>query len=150
MILGLNEVLIRPDKKQNRGKKLPKNSSISCFFLSFYVAMLCISPSNYFNNRYSPSSGRFVADQAGLYFFEMYWLAQPPNQVWVHMYKNTNPVCASYTRSMNDANDFNSPSCSVVLELAVGDEVWVTKGQNVNIGHYDATAFAGFLIKPYF
>ncbi len=101
-------------------------------------------------NRYSPSTGKFTADRSGLYYFEQYWLMYPDKDQWLYMRKNGDIVCQSLGNSANDGDaDYNSPSCSVVLELQSGDEVYVTSSHGKNVYTSSSTRFTGFLIKAY-
>ncbi len=48
------------------------------------------------------------------------------------------------------ADDFNAPSCSAVVELFPGDQVYVTSSNGNPLYCPDCAGFSGFLIKPYF
>ncbi len=115
-------------------------------------------------NRYSPSTGKFTADRAGLYFFEQYWVTAEGNNHYYHslyIYKNGNTLlCESYGNpagASNNYRDMNAPSCSAVVELQVGDEVYVISDKSSDVysdeghdvGSYESTGFNGFLIRSY-
>ncbi len=102
-------------------------------------------------NRYSSSTGIFTADRSGLYYFEQYWVTDGDIQ-WkgqnLYINKNGASVCRSWGNSHGN-NQHNSQSCSAVVELKSGDEVYVTSGQGYNTIWSSATGFTGFLIKSY-
>ena len=43
----------------------------------------------------------------------------------------------------------NSPSCSVVLELVPGDEIYISSSYGYRIASGENCGFTGFLIQPY-
>ena len=55
-------------------------------------------------------------------------------------------MCRSWGNG--EGNDYNSPSCAVVLDLSPGDQVYVESSQGYNVKSV-GTGFAGFLIRPY-
>ncbi len=98
--------------------------------------------------RYSSSTGTFIADRAGLYYFEQYWLQNPNYRQSLIIRKNQDEVCRSYGDSAASGN-YNAPSCSGVVELHSGDQVYVSSDDGDDIGCDGCTGFTGFLIKSY-
>ncbi len=101
--------------------------------------------------RYSPDTGIFTANTAGLYHFEQTWLvaASPDNAQSLYIMRNDGEqLCESYGGSAGRA-DSNSPSCSIVVELIPGDRIFVTSNRGLPVGCDFCTAFNGFLIKAY-
>ncbi len=99
-------------------------------------------------NRYSPSTGIFRADTAGLYYFEQYWLMRPGYNQNLYIWKSGVQQCMSYGDSYG-GSDYGSSSCSAVIELSPGEQVYVTSDQGHSIGCCEYTGFTGFLIKAY-
>ncbi len=48
------------------------------------------------DSRYSPSTGIFTADTAGLYYFEQYWVGHPSYAQYLDMKKNGVIQCRSH------------------------------------------------------
>ncbi len=97
-------------------------------------------------DRYSPSTGIFTADTAGLYYFEQYWVNHASYSQILYMYKNGVVQCRSY----GDSNDNNySPSCSAVMELSPGDEVYIISWNGYLVFCPECAGFTGFLVKAY-
>ncbi len=95
-------------------------------------------------NRYSSTSGLFTADRPGLYHFTMYWSFWN-GLVPVYLVKNGVNQCHS-------AAGVVSPTCSVVLELVPGDEVYVmTRLDQPSdlVVCPQCNGFSGFLITQY-
>ncbi len=64
---------------------------------------------------------------------------------YIRLIKNNAELCRSYGQ-----NDYNSPSCSAVLELNVNDQVYVATESDVRSVYCAFCAgFSGFLIKEY-
>ncbi len=98
--------------------------------------------------RYDPTSGKFVADRAGMYFFEIYWEVHWSYPQYMFLRKNGDTVCLTYGDGTYNSGDYdyNGHSCSSVMDLVLGDEVFAT----TNMGYDVFTAgFNGFLVKPY-
>ena len=59
--------------------------------------------------------------------------------------------CYSYGNAVHTDTDNNSPSCSCVVELSVGDEVFVVsnEGSARHVHEGKLAGFTGFLIRPY-
>ncbi len=103
-------------------------------------------------NRYSPDTGIFTAHIAGLYYFQQYWVMDYRYTQVLRIYKNNVIQCSSYGNSYGSGDydyDYNSPSCSAVIELQPGDEVYVTSNNGVPVYGSVYTGFTGFLIQPY-
>ncbi len=101
-------------------------------------------------NRYSSSTGKFTADRPGLYFFTQYWIMDPNYIQWVQLWKNNMWLCQTYGDGADgNTGDWNSPSCSVTMELAIGDEVFVTTTHGNPVKPGQCAGFTGFLLLPY-
>ncbi len=98
-------------------------------------------------NCYSPNTGIFTAQIAGLYYFEQYWYMGSGEQS-LYLWKNGVQQCKS-AGYVDESNDHNSPSCSAAMELIPGDEVYVTSGYGHDVGSAEWNGFTGFLIQPY-
>ena len=92
--------------------------------------------------RYSPSTGIFTADTSGLYYFEQYWLNDVRYGQYLYMWKNGVEQC----RSFGGAGTWNAASCSAVMQLSVGDEVYVISDDGEPVFCPDCAGFTGFLI----
>ncbi len=94
-----------------------------------------------------------MADRAGMYAFELYWTMHYDYVQLLYIYKNGDYQCETYgdsvhisnTVSTNDA-DRNAQSCSAVMDLVPGDEVFVMSSEGYNVWNI---GFSGVLIKPY-
>ncbi len=98
--------------------------------------------------RYSAVTGIFTADTAGLYYFEQYWLQNANAIHFIDMQKNGVVQCRSRGDSKG-TGDYNAPSCSAVLELISGDQVYITSSHATNVACDACSGFTGFLIKVY-
>ncbi len=99
-------------------------------------------------DRYSPSTGIFTADTAGFYYFEQYWITAYGNAQYLYIWKNGVIQCSSLG-IYSSYSSHPSPSCSAVMELSRGDEVYVTSNNGLHVYSADCTGFTGFLIQAY-
>ncbi len=99
-------------------------------------------------DRYSRETGIFTANIAGLYYFEQYWVAIWGSEGYLSIQKNQIKQCWSFGTE-GSMNEFHSASCSAVMELVPGDQVYVTSSEGNMIGFIGSTGFTGFLIKAY-
>jgi len=99
---------------------------------------------------YQNSHGIFTAPQPGLYIFSTSIMSHDTGhpEIWVHLMKNGNVMANAYAHGTSGRHD--QGSVTVVAQLAVGDEVWVSL-----MGPADTTlwgerfdTFMGCLIVP--
>ncbi len=99
---------------------------------------------------YSTITGKFTANIHGLYYFEQYWVMWYDQVQYLSIKKNGIEQCRSLgIYYSTDTYAYNAPSCSAVMDLAVGDEVWVTSSHGKRVHIPELTGFTGFLIKAY-
>ena len=102
--------------------------------------------------RYSTATGKFTASIHGLYYFELYWVMQYNEGQNLYMWKNGIEQCRSvgtHNTGGGDTYASTSPSCSAVMELVPGDQVWVTSIYGRRVYCAECTGFTGFLIQAY-
>ncbi len=97
---------------------------------------------------YSPETGLFTAEIAGLYYFEQYWVKNYNLAGSMTMWKNGVEQCRSVGTHYS-ALAYIAPSCSATMQLSPGDEVWVTSSDGDRVHSGETTGFTGFLIKAY-
>ncbi len=99
-------------------------------------------------NCYSPDTGIFTARTSGLYFFEQHWMMGGGQEQSLRIMKNGVEQCYSVGNA-DEVADYNSPSCSAVMELIPGDQVYVTSNWGYDVGSSTCTGFTGFLINAH-
>ncbi len=130
-------------------RNYPEKKSQISWYYSLKTASYTYVSSMYFLSRYNASSGIFTCEHAGLFFFQQHWLTHPSyNPQYMFIMKNGIRQCSSIGKTP-DADDFNSPSCGVLMELSVGDQVWVAGGNDYIVACCEYTMFTGFLVQPY-
>jgi len=96
---------------------------------------------------YSPSNGVFTCKMAGIYVFV--WTTTNKNRTWM----NTELVLNGQRKGIafsdsGDHDDHSVASNTVVLDLDVGDQVWIRAGtwHNGHLGGESCTSFSGFML----
>ena len=96
---------------------------------------------------YSPSNGVFTCKMAGIYVFV--WTTTNKNRTWM----NTELVLNGQWKGIafsdsGDHDDYSVASNTVVLDLDVGDQVWIRAGtwHNGHLGGESRTSFSGFML----
>ncbi|XP_045178996.2 complement C1q-like protein 4 [Mercenaria mercenaria] len=101
---------------------------------------------------YDATTGVFTCPTAGLYTFQFHTLAHQDKSSWLELYKNQEYIASIYGHTVND---FASGGNSVVLQLTVGDTVYIkavdnSYGTDTNLyGQPDEvySTFSGYLIS---
>jgi len=96
---------------------------------------------------YSPSNGIFTCKLAGIYVFV--WTTTKKDRTWM----NTELVLNGQWKglAMSDSGeitDYSVASNTVVLDIEVGDQVWIRAGtwHNGHLGGDSRTSFSGFML----
>nr|KAG5710429.1 hypothetical protein BaRGS_022247 [Batillaria attramentaria] len=100
-------------------------------------------------NGYDKHTGIFTAPVAGVYEFTFKITHTPPGALHVELVKNGREV-AEAEGSGDDPKYPDRASSTVVLQLKVGDEMWVRRmaGDSTHIQGSFRTSFAGILVTP--
>ncbi len=100
--------------------------------------------------RYSSDTGIFTANASGLFYFEQYFVTDYRYYNYLKIEKNGEIQCSSYADSGSDNEyEMHGSSCSAVVELDVGDQVYVTSSELALVYCAECAGFTGFLIKKY-
>ena len=81
------------------------------------------------------TSGNFICYTAGIYKFQVYALTKNDTKVWLEFYKNNDMVVSVYAHTIKDYADTGN---SVILELEIGDTVYVKTRDQYNVVVYGA------------
>ena len=104
-------------------------------------------------NAYNSRHGLFIAKVPGIYHFAVE-ITSPPQSLAGHMMhilimKNDKPFAVTFLDS--NTHQYLRRTGSILLELAVGDDVWCQtdqmNGQNTIFGENTYSMFSGFLLK---
>ena len=105
------------------------------------------------NHHFSMTTNKFRCVYPGAYFFSFTVGCYNPNsndEIFINLEKYGNRVVTAHTRVGGFSDDFDSASASAVLNLAVGDTVWlefaVTDNRNIFSDAHVRTHFSGFRI----
>ena len=104
-------------------------------------------------NDYHNRSGVFTAPVSGVYVFNYAVMMDPGLSEYIELVKNGNHVIWNYGHAPG-ATHLISASRTAVVELMVGDQVWIrtqkssTHGNGIIHGN-GFTTFSGWLIKMY-
>ena len=96
---------------------------------------LCLMKCIVFSGTIQAVGNSLLIEQASNYFSQQ-WVVDPNPSHYQHVYiwKNTESQCWSYGDSTDSNGDYNSPGCSCVLELMVGDQVFVSSEKREPVG----------------
>ncbi|XP_045177304.2 multimerin-2-like isoform X2 [Mercenaria mercenaria] len=97
---------------------------------------------------YHTHHGLFTAPKPGIYIFSLSVLVQPHYHIEAQIMKNGQGIQGVFGNAF-DNTGFNQASGSAVLQLSIGDEVWVETTEwspNTELRGGDYTSFMGCLI----
>ncbi|KAL4225654.1 hypothetical protein ACF0H5_016343 [Mactra antiquata] len=97
---------------------------------------------------YHSQHGLFIAPKAGIYIFSLSVMSSNHNSLEAVLQKNGVGLAGAFADSYNDGSPFQQGSVTVVTQLAVGDEVYVSNAwpDNTSLHTHDLTSFMGCLI----
>ena len=104
------------------------------------------TPTN-INGHFSLESNKFTCQIPGTYFFTFSLGIYQPRDLNIHLVKNDNKIVAAHSRTGGIGNDFDMASNSAILNLEIGDQVWLKN--HATIIHSNSNkhgAFSGFLL----
>ena len=122
---------------------------------NYFYLVLFLSVEQYkLNFRYDPTSGKFIADRSGLYYFAVHLLSRENNEFRnatnFTIQKNGETQCNAHLENDTTSVVNLQSSCSSTVELKPGDEVYVVCGNVYTLtGASGYITFTGFLIQPY-
>ncbi len=104
-------------------------------------------------NCYNASSGIFTAPQHGVYFFSMKLrnLRSGADHDMFYIYKDGVNKCNGATDGETEINTIVDATCSAIIEMQSGDEVYVFANANAD-SRFDGIAtnfFMGFLVRAF-
>ena len=82
------------------------------------------------------TSGQFICYTSGIYKFQIYALTKNDTEVWLELYKNNDITISAYAHTQDDYADTGN---AAILELSVGDTVYVKTHDQYNVALYGAT-----------
>ena len=110
------------------------------------------TPTN-INNHFSLNTNTFTCVYPGAYFFTCnigLYMGETGNHIHIKLMKNGHMVVSVHARVGGISNDVDMATNSAVMDLAVGDEVWLQFGRaNATTVHSNSnkyTSFSGYLL----
>ncbi|XP_013406648.1 C1q-related factor [Lingula anatina] len=101
-----------------------------------------------FGNGFSIYTGIFTVPMAGTYFFIFHGLTNSDKSSHMELVKNGKLITSGYGNSAQGSGKFATISSSAILEVKLGDKVWVqvSGGGVYGAQHAPHASFSGYLI----
>ena len=106
------------------------------------------TPTN-INGHFSLATNKFTCQVPGTYFFTFSMGIHQPGDLNIMLVKNGHLIVSAHTRTGGFDSDFDQTSSSAVLNLEMGDQVWlkfVRDGNTIYSTFNRHSTFSGFLL----